>query len=715
MATPLNIKIYQGDQLIATKEYDRDIIKIGRLSSAHLCLEDEKVSRIHSVLEVGNDGALNIIDMGSVEGTWVNGKRVTKGTLKFGDEIKLGNTRLILEKREGNGGAVTPQEHPTVQISQVLVDSNSTAVTSASPVPSSGPNPVPVSGANPVPPAESWSQAVTAAAAAIPAVTQAPSAPAPGPAQAAGPVLTPGPQKALEESFFGGPTAVAPAPAPTPESTPAKDTNRAPLDPSFAPTEKAKSVEDAAVPKPAPQPRAPARSGEGPMGLEVRYYWGDALLGVSHCEQPRNVIVGTGKTDFTLAPEQLGGRAQFAIVRPSSSGDFAFCFEDGMQGELHHKDEVKPLSEIRKSAEASTSGGYAYPLKQDEFAWVDLGGVRAEFAYAPTPKKAFVPIQERVDYQFLNLLLLILVVVGGFVISAVNFPYDTDTVADDLFRNQTRLTKLLLKTPEKQKPNKILSELQEKLKRDAPAGEMAERHKGTEGKMGRKDAPERNTRSAPRAIDINAKELVKSTGLVNMFGRGGGGLSTIFGTGGLGGDLKGAIGNMFGSTVGDAKGFGGLGLKGTGGGGGGTGMTIGIGSIGTKGRGGGLGGYGNGVGGLGEKKSVDVGISSTDAVVMGSLDKELIRQVIHRHRAEIRYCYEKELVRSPSLKGKVGVKFVITATGSVQTAKVDSSSMNNSAVEECVVVRVRSWEFPKPKGGGIVIVTYPFVFTSAGE
>jgi TonB family protein len=67
------------------------------------------------------------------------------------------------------------------------------------------------------------------------------------------------------------------------------------------------------------------------------------------------------------------------------------------------------------------------------------------------------------------------------------------------------------------------------------------------------------------------------------------------------------------------------------------------------------------------------------------------------------------------MKGKVAVKFVITATGSVQTAKVDMSNLNNSAVEECVVVRVRSWEFPKPKGGGIVVVTYPFVFTAAGE
>ena len=36
MAVPLTLKVFKGDQLVATKDFDRDIIKIGRLSSAHL-------------------------------------------------------------------------------------------------------------------------------------------------------------------------------------------------------------------------------------------------------------------------------------------------------------------------------------------------------------------------------------------------------------------------------------------------------------------------------------------------------------------------------------------------------------------------------------------------------------------------------------------------------------------------------------------------------
>jgi len=172
---------------------------------------------------------------------------------------------------------------------------------------------------------------------------------------------------------------------------------------------------------------------------------------------------------------------------------------------------------------------------------------------------------------------------------------------------------------------------------------------------------------------------------------------------------------MFGNTTGDARGFGGLGLKGTGSGGGGTGDTVGIGGIGTKGRGGGVGSYGMGTGMLGAKKSSDVGITSSEPEVMGSLDKELIRRVIHANRNQIRYCYESQLTRYPKLAGKVTVKFVISAAGTVASSQVAQSTAGNADLETCVAGRVHTWLFPKPKGGGVVIVTYPFIFKPSGE
>jgi hypothetical protein len=247
---------------------------------------------------------------------------------------------------------------------------------------------------------------------------------------------------------------------------------------------------------------------------------------------------------------------------------------------------------------------------------------------------------------------------------------------------------------------------------------MAEKHRGTEGQMGKKDAPKTNARSAPKAIDPNAKDVVKNSGLLAVLGRGkgaSGGLSTIFGQGGLGGDLKGAVGNMFGPVVGDSQGIGGLGLKGTGAGGGGQGETIGIGGVGTKGRGGGLGGYGSGVGGLGRKGDRDVAIDTTNVKILGAIDPELIRKVIREHASEVRYCYEQELVLNPKLEGKVAIQWQIGSDGSASNCIVHGeTTLMNEKVQRCIMSRITTWLFPKPKGGGIAIVKYPWILRTSG-
>src|SRR5512138_3713811 len=119
MPTPITLKVFRGDELIRTEQFTREIIKIGRLASAHLCLDDEKISRIHSVIEVSPDGAVSIIDMGSAEGTFVNGKKVSRGALKPGDQITLGGLRIVLE--EGAAPAAVAAPAPSVNEAQNVV------------------------------------------------------------------------------------------------------------------------------------------------------------------------------------------------------------------------------------------------------------------------------------------------------------------------------------------------------------------------------------------------------------------------------------------------------------------------------------------------------------------------------------------------------------------------------------------------------------------
>lgn len=98
----------------------------------------------------------------------------------------------------------------------------------------------------------------------------------------------------------------------------------------------------------------------------------------------------------------------------------------------------------------------------------------------------------------------------------------------------------------------------------------------------------------------------------------------------------------------------------------------------------------------------------------GSVDKEIIRRIIRRHINEVKYCYEQELTKKPDLGGRIMVQFTIAASGQVIASVLQNSTMGNARVENCTVQAVRRWEFPKPLGGGIVIVSYPFVLTPAG-
>jgi hypothetical protein len=40
--------------------------------------------------------------------------------------------------------------------------------------------------------------------------------------------------------------------------------------------------------------------------------------------------------------------------------------------------------------------------------------------------------------------------------------------------------------------------------------------------------------------------------------------------------------------------------------------------------------------------------------------------------------------------------------------------MGNAKVEQCIAQSVRRWTFPAPEGGGIVVVSYPFVLAQTG-
>ena len=74
------------------------ITVLGRDNSADIILDDPGISRQHTEIRVTSDGphlVANVRDLGSTNGTFVNGERVTSQRLHDGDRLSMGRTALI--------------------------------------------------------------------------------------------------------------------------------------------------------------------------------------------------------------------------------------------------------------------------------------------------------------------------------------------------------------------------------------------------------------------------------------------------------------------------------------------------------------------------------------------------------------------------------------------------------------------------------------------
>ena len=98
--------------------------------------------------------------------------------------------------------------------------------------------------------------------------------------------------------------------------------------------------------------------------------------------------------------------------------------------------------------------------------------------------------------------------------------------------------------------------------------------------------------------------------------------------------------------------------------------------------------------------------------VMGSLEKSIIDAKVKEILPDVKVCYNEGLANQPDLTGKVVIKMVIGKDGTVSSAESDpDTTLDSAEVIECITSKIAQLEFPSPKGGGIVIVHYPFVFS----
>jgi hypothetical protein len=657
MARSIGIRVFKGDDLIETLAFERDIIKIGRLASAHLRLEDPKVSRIHAVIEVASTGdEVSVIDMGSAEGTRVNGEKVSRTRLKHGDEVSLGDSRLVV-LLEGEASTAAG-----------VVVAGATAVGAA---PST--ELIPGRGLLSFPePTSPEASGVFAA----------------GPIEASLGTSADSPSAASDEVFVEQSVSAAVAPGASSPPSPAANAHQA--TPPIA--------------RPAPVPSLLPPLPEEHITPENRFVevslrWGGTITDVRRVRDVPKLSIGVTPTDDIFVPlEEVGGGSSFELItQAKGSSEWVVRFLRGMSGSVIRGGHARPLSQSGASADGD---GLALTLTDDMVVELSVGYFTIEIRNVA--RSRVIPIIPFFDMFFINTALVTLFSMASVMSVLLLLPVGLFDGDDDLASSMNQFQTIILKPPPKN--NEFLNRQAEKA-----SAQAAQKEKG---KAGKKEAKKDDSARMAVKSEKPTNEQVVAAKMKALFGdESGGGIAALFGATTGGGELEAALGGISGTRAADAYGEGGLGIRGSAPGGGGTGIgTLGIGRVGTLGRGTGNAGYGSGAGGIGQKTDRDVAVSAGKPIVLGSLDKEIIRRVVRENQAQIKYCYEKELTTTPGLYGKITMKWVITGTGTVSQAKVDQSDMKNKSVEDCIARKITTWRFPKPKGGGIVIVTYPFVF-----
>lgn len=388
---------------------------------------------------------------------------------------------------------------------------------------------------------------------------------------------------------------------------------------------------------------------------------------------------------FVLA-EQHGG-----TVRVNFTKDSVGWLEKGKQ-----RTSTGDLVKAGRAREAA--GLFQLDLADDEAFVHDIGKLAFYVQKVHPVKPSTAGLNRDFDWMFLGVLLFLLAMGGLFAVQIFQTDWDASHESFDI---PDRIVELNIQQVEKEK---------DKSSGNPDAGEGA-KAKGDEGKVGRQDSKIMRAKGSKVAVQRAQmdRQIAENSGLMAALRDVD---QSMFSGGGLGAEVSGAIGGLIGAE-GTQYGSGGLGARGSGWGGGGT--AEGIGGLGMRGSGQGGSGSGKGGGYYGQRGGGAPGMNTGDPIIVGSLDRSIIDRIVRQHLTQIRYCYQKELNKNPKLFGKLKVKFTISKDGSVSQASMAQTTLQNPIVEECINEQFRRMRFPPPKGGGIVVVQYPFVFNSQGS
>ena len=93
------LQIFLPDGTQISHDLQDEKITIGRLADNALQIDDGSVSSRHAEIE-SESGACHLHDLGSTNGTFVNGEQVTDAVLRHGDEVRFGVVETVFNGEE---------------------------------------------------------------------------------------------------------------------------------------------------------------------------------------------------------------------------------------------------------------------------------------------------------------------------------------------------------------------------------------------------------------------------------------------------------------------------------------------------------------------------------------------------------------------------------------------------------------------------------------
>lgn len=449
-------------------------------------------------------------------------------------------------------------------------------------------------------------------------------------------------------------------------------------------------------------------SGTASKILRVGIIQGGKIIEERLIRKRESVTIGPDTSNTFIV--QTGNLPTVFPLFEHKNGQYALVFTEAMEGRLVAGDSEIDFAALRQQGQArKRQDVYLYPLNDSSKGKVTLGDVTILFQFVPPPTeavKAELPpnlqgsFLKGVDSFFLTVLAISLLLhfSGATLILLQERPPDAELELDQL---QDRFAKVIMPTkveepPEPPKPEvAVKEEPKEKKKEEEP-------EKEPEKQEAQKPPPPPDTVEKKQAI----QKAVASKGLLKILGSSAGGsgasaFEDVLGGGTGAGDVAEALSGAGGVGVATSDSLANAGPKG-----GGTGTVAGIGSLGTSG-----GGNVN----LGNKGDAKVSGRVQDAapdVDSADVDRNALSRYVKSRMSAIQNCYERELKRNPSLKGKVVVRFSITPAGRSADIEIEENTLGTDSVASCIRTVIRTWVFPfKPESE--VPVAYPFVFTPA--